>query len=69
MKQSQEQNEASSSRAPRVLIVEDNEDLRIIYSDTLTHHGYLIQRMVSNLRAKIGQERIETVWGRGYRLV
>jgi DNA-binding response OmpR family regulator len=42
MKQSQEQNEASSSRAPRVLIVEDNEDLIIIYSDTLTHHGYRI---------------------------
>ena len=69
MKQSQEQNGSSSSRAPRVLIVEDNEDLRIIYSDTLTHHRYLIQRMMSNLRAKIGQERIETVWGRGYRLV
>jgi DNA-binding response OmpR family regulator len=29
----------------------------------------LIQRVVSNLRAKIGQERIETVWGRGYCLV
>jgi DNA-binding response OmpR family regulator len=42
MKQSQEQNGPSSSRAPRVLIVEDNEDLRIIYSDTLTHHGYRI---------------------------
>jgi DNA-binding response OmpR family regulator len=54
---------------PHVLVVLNDEDVRIIYSDTLTHHGYLIQRMVSNLRAKIGAERIETVWGRGYRLV
>ncbi|MGD2104171.1 MAG: response regulator transcription factor [Anaerolineae bacterium] len=28
----------------------------------------LIRRTVSNLRAKVGEEKIETVWGRGYRV-
>lgn len=40
MEQPRTQTDPPSSRAPRILVVFDDEDLSIIYSDTLDHHGY-----------------------------